>query len=89
MTDDPDPTIGVRSLHTSRESKAICNAVTALGSDAEWLRAEDTANTYVGPRQAFFQEFRPPEDEPHSDLPVYVVGDAVIAAMSRTAQGEE
>jgi RimK family alpha-L-glutamate ligase len=205
MTDAPDPTIGVLSLHTSKESKAICNAVTALGYEAEWLRAENTAvdvrdgqavlepdvdvivnrlllskqeqpaeglglaatianlrpmlnppgptlsatykfatatalaeagvpvpdallalsndrldegrerfgdpavyktaigthgggtwkvdadntvNAQVGPRQAFLQEFLG-VGEGHSDLRVYVVGDEVVAAMSRTAQGEE
>ena len=205
MTDATDPTIGVLSLHTSKESKAICNAVTALGYEAEWLRAENTAvdvregratlepdadvivnrlllskqeqpaeglglaatlanlrpmlnppgptltatykfatatalaeagvpvpdallalsndrldadrerfgdtavyktaigthgggawkvdagntvNAQVGPRQAFLQEFLKTDDR-HSDLRVYVVDDEVIAAMSRTAQGEE
>ena len=205
MTDATDPTIGVLSLHTSKESKAICNAVTALGYEAEWLRAENTAvdvregratlepdadvivnrlllskqeqpaeglglaatlanlrpmlnppgptltatykfatatalaeagvpvpdallalsndrldadrerfgdtavyktaigthgggawkvdagntvNAQVGNRQAFLQEFLKTDDR-HSDLRVYVVDDAVIAAMSRTAQGEE
>ncbi|SEO25897.1 alpha-L-glutamate ligase, RimK family [Halorientalis persicus] len=205
MTDATDPTIGVLSLHTSKESKAICNAVSALGYEAEWLRAENTAidvregravlepdadvivnrlllskqeqpaeglglaatianlrpmlnppgptltatykfatatalaeagvpvpdallalsndrldadrerfgdtavyktaigthgggawkvdagntvNAQVGPRQAFLQEFLKTDDR-HSDLRVYVVDDEVIAAMSRTAQGEE
>ncbi|AQL44024.1 ATP-dependent carboxylate-amine ligase [Halorientalis sp. IM1011] len=206
MADTTDPTIGVLSLHTSKETKAICNAVTALGYEAEWLRAENTAvdvrdgratlepdadvivnrlllskqeqpaeglglaatianlrpmlnspgptlsatykfatatalaeadvpipdallalstdrldadrerfgdpavyktaigthgggtwkvdagntvNAQVGPRQAFLQEFLATTDDHHSDLRVYVVGDEVIAAMSRTAQGEE
>ncbi|ESP88231.1 RimK family alpha-L-glutamate ligase [Candidatus Halobonum tyrrellensis] len=39
-----DPvSVGVLSLHTSKESKAICNAVEALGHDPEWLRAENTS----------------------------------------------
>ena len=36
-------TVGVLSLHNSKETKAILNAVEALGHDAEWLRRENTA----------------------------------------------
>jgi len=43
MTDTEDPTIGVLSLHNSKETKAILNAADALGYDTEWLRAENTA----------------------------------------------
>ncbi|MCU4740134.1 RimK family alpha-L-glutamate ligase [Halobacteria archaeon AArc-m2/3/4] len=35
--------VGVLSLHTSKETKAICNAIEDLGHDPEWLRAENTA----------------------------------------------
>jgi RimK family alpha-L-glutamate ligase len=39
-----DPvSVGVLSLHNSKETKAICNAVEALGHDPEWLREENTA----------------------------------------------
>ncbi|GAB7018015.1 ATP-grasp domain-containing protein [Halostagnicola bangensis] len=39
-----DPvTVGVLSLHTSKETKAILNAVEALGHDTEWLREENTS----------------------------------------------
>ena len=39
-----DPvTVGVLSLHTSKETKAILNAVEDLGHDTEWLRAENTS----------------------------------------------
>ncbi|MXV63976.1 RimK family alpha-L-glutamate ligase [Natronorubrum sp. JWXQ-INN-674] len=39
-----DPvTVGVLSLHTSKETKAILNAVEALGHDTEWLRTENTS----------------------------------------------
>jgi RimK family alpha-L-glutamate ligase len=34
--------VGVLSLHTSKETKAICNAVEELGHDPEWLRAANT-----------------------------------------------
>ncbi|ELY59944.1 alpha-L-glutamate ligase [Natronolimnohabitans innermongolicus JCM 12255] len=34
--------MGVLSLHTSKETKAILNAVEDLGHDTEWLRAENT-----------------------------------------------
>ena len=37
--------VGVLSLHESKETKAICNAVEALGHRPEWLREE---NTVVG-----------------------------------------
>ncbi|WP_336002721.1 RimK family alpha-L-glutamate ligase [Halorientalis halophila] len=206
MADSSGITVGVLSLHTSKESKAICNAVAALGHEAVWLRASNTAvdvrdgratlepdadvivnrlllskqeqpaeglgladtiaklrpmlnppgptltATYkfatatalaeagvpvpdallalssdrleadrerfgdpavyktaigthgggtwkvdagnavtaqVGPRQAFLQEYLAPADDPNSDLRVYVVGDEVIAAMSRTASDAE
>jgi RimK family alpha-L-glutamate ligase len=35
--------VGVLSLHNSKESKAILNAVEALGHETEWLRSENTA----------------------------------------------
>ncbi|ELY98850.1 RimK family alpha-L-glutamate ligase [Natrialba chahannaoensis JCM 10990] len=34
--------VGVLSLHTSKETKAILNAVEELGHDTEWLRQENT-----------------------------------------------
>ncbi|ARS91306.1 RimK family alpha-L-glutamate ligase [Natrarchaeobaculum aegyptiacum] len=43
MTDADPVTVGVLSLHTSKETKAILNAVEALGHDSEWLRTENTA----------------------------------------------
>jgi RimK family alpha-L-glutamate ligase len=36
------PRVGVLALHDSKESKAILNAVEALGYDTEWLREENT-----------------------------------------------
>ena len=46
---DPDPdtgpdqvSVGVLSLHNSKETKAICNAVAALGHEPRWLRRENT-----------------------------------------------
>ncbi|MFB6177075.1 MAG: RimK/LysX family protein [Halobaculum sp.] len=39
MTDDVR--VGVLSLHNSKETKAICNAVEALGHEPCWLRAEN------------------------------------------------
>ncbi|ADD06673.1 RimK family protein [Natrialba magadii ATCC 43099] len=39
-----DPvTVGVLSLHTSKETKAILNAVEELGHGTEWLRHENTS----------------------------------------------
>lgn len=35
--------VGVLSLHNSKETKAICNAIEALGHHPEWLREENTA----------------------------------------------
>ena len=40
---DQDITVGVLSLHSSKESKAILNAVDEMGYDTEWLRNENTA----------------------------------------------
>src|SRR6056297_3550605 len=42
MTDDP-VRVGVLSLHTSKETKAILNAVEDLGHEPVWLRRENTA----------------------------------------------
>lgn len=39
MTDDVR--VGILSLHNSKETKAICNAVEELGHDPLWLRAEN------------------------------------------------
>ena len=44
VSDISDPVrVGVLSLHDSKESKAICNAVEALGHHPEWLREPNTA----------------------------------------------
>ncbi|MEY7847886.1 RimK family alpha-L-glutamate ligase [Natrarchaeobius sp. A-rgal3] len=43
MSDADTVTVGVLSLHTSKETKAILNAVEALGHETEWLRTENTA----------------------------------------------
>ncbi len=41
MTDAP-VRVGVLSLHNSKETKAICNAVEELGHEPAWLREENT-----------------------------------------------
>jgi hypothetical protein len=38
-----DLTVGVLGLHVSKETKAILNAVDALGYGTAWLRRENTA----------------------------------------------
>ncbi|RQG90269.1 RimK family alpha-L-glutamate ligase [Natrarchaeobius halalkaliphilus] len=43
MTGVDPVTVGVLSLHTSKETKAILNAVESLGHDTEWLRNENTS----------------------------------------------
>ncbi len=43
MTATDSVTVGVLSLHTSKETKAILNAVEALGHGTEWLREENTS----------------------------------------------
>ncbi len=43
MTDDI--TVGVLTLHSSKETKAILNAADELGYDTEWLREENTTVT--------------------------------------------
>lgn len=42
MNDSAPVTVGVLSLHNSKETKAICNAVEDLGHTPEWLREENT-----------------------------------------------
>jgi len=42
MTVDEPVRVGVLSLHNSKETKAICNAVEELGHEPEWLRNENT-----------------------------------------------
>ena len=42
MSTDEDLTLGVLSLHNSKETKAILNAAAALGYGTEWLRRENT-----------------------------------------------
>jgi len=42
-TDGSDVRVGVLSLHNSKETKAILNAVEDLGHDPYWLREENTA----------------------------------------------
>ena len=44
MPEDP-VRVGVLSLHNSKETKAICNAVEDLGHEPVWLREENTAIT--------------------------------------------
>ncbi|SFS08568.1 alpha-L-glutamate ligase, RimK family [Halomicrobium zhouii] len=43
MSASDDITVGVLSLHNSKETKAILNAAEDLGYDTEWLRTENTA----------------------------------------------
>ena len=40
---DVDYRVGVLSLHNSKETKAICNALDALGATPVWLRRENVA----------------------------------------------
>ena len=47
MSDAP-ARIGVLSLHNSKETKAILNAVEALGHEPEWLRSENTVIRFEG-----------------------------------------
>jgi len=48
MADAEGITVGVLSLHNSKETKAILNAAEALGYDTEWLRAENTSVSIEG-----------------------------------------
>ncbi len=41
MCMDGSVRVGVLSLHNSKETKAICNAVADLGHEPQWLRAEN------------------------------------------------
>ncbi|WP_227356285.1 ATP-grasp domain-containing protein [Haladaptatus salinisoli] len=58
-TDSSEITVGVLSLHKSKETKAILNAVAALGYDTEWLRQENTSVRVHGDEFTF---------EPHVDV---------------------
>ena len=44
---DTDTRVGVLSLHNSKETKAILNAVEALGHTPVWLRRENTAVSVI------------------------------------------
>ena len=46
MSDEP-VRVGVLSFHNSKETKAILNAVEALGHDPEWLREENLTVQYT------------------------------------------
>lgn len=48
-----DPTIGVLSLHTSKETKAILNAIEALGYRGEWLTTGNLEFEITGNGVAF------------------------------------
>ena len=49
MSADADSVrVGVLSLHNSKETKAICNAVADLGHDPVWLREENAAVDLTG-----------------------------------------
>ncbi len=43
MGDEGTVRVGVLSLHNSKETKAICNAIEDLGHEPVWLREENTA----------------------------------------------
>ncbi|EMA43059.1 putative ATP-dependent zinc protease [Halobiforma nitratireducens] len=47
IDDSVTVTVGVLSFHTSKETKAILNAVEELGHDTEWLRPENTSVSIV------------------------------------------
>ncbi|WP_290814626.1 RimK family alpha-L-glutamate ligase [Halovivax sp.] len=42
MSEADEVTVGVLSLHNSKETKAICNAVEGLGHRPQWLRTDNT-----------------------------------------------
>jgi RimK family alpha-L-glutamate ligase len=44
---EPPVRVGVLSFHNSKETKALCNAVSELGHEAIWLRESNT-NVYAG-----------------------------------------
>ena len=48
MSNEGAVTVGVLSLHTSKETKAILNAVSDLGHEPVWLREENTAVSIEG-----------------------------------------
>ncbi|HKJ58347.1 MAG TPA: RimK/LysX family protein, partial [Halobacteriales archaeon] len=48
MSTEGAVTVGVLSLHSSKETKAILNAVADLGHEPVWLREENTAVSIEG-----------------------------------------
>jgi RimK family alpha-L-glutamate ligase len=65
---------------------------TAIGTHGggTWkIDADGQVNAMVGARQAFLQEFLEHDEERHSDLRIYTVGERVVGAMNRYApEGE-
>jgi RimK family alpha-L-glutamate ligase len=65
---------------------------TAIGTHGggTWkVSADDPVNPMVGSRQAFLQRFIDHDEERHSDLRIYTVGEKVVGAMNRYApEGE-
>jgi RimK family alpha-L-glutamate ligase len=61
---------------------------TAIGTHGggTWkVSADDPVNPMVGSRQAFLQRFIDHDEERHSDLRIYTVGEKVVGAMNRYA----
>ena len=69
------PTIGVLSLHVSKESKAILNAAEQLGFETAWLRRENTAVTVTDGAV---------EIEPAADI---IVNRLLLSSSTQPAEG--
>ncbi|MEZ3116098.1 RimK/LysX family protein [Halobaculum sp. MBLA0147] len=77
--------VGVLSLHNSKETKAICNAVAALGHEPLWLRAENlrveagygTVTVEPEPDVVINRLLLPAADQPLTELGLAGVFDAV------------
>ncbi len=85
--------VGVLSLHNSKETKAICNAVAALGHEPAWLRSEnlrvETGNDTVGVEPSvdvvINRLLLPSAEQPLTQLGLAGVFDAVDAPVCNPA----
>ena len=85
--------VGVLSLHNSKETKAICNAVAALGHEPAWLRSEnlrvETGNDTVGVEPSvdvvINRLLLPAAEQPLTQLGLAGVFDAVDAPVCNPA----
>jgi RimK family alpha-L-glutamate ligase len=90
---DDEVRVGILSLHNSKETKALCNAVDALGHQPLWLRAENlqieagygTVEVDPSPDVVVNRLLLPSADQPLATLGLAGVFDAVDAPVLNPA----